>query len=1431
MSPLIRSDSVDALITHNLPGWMRQASEDHLSSLRRAMLQEQAIDHQVSQLWKAIPSLDAFARQMLEQKLSTTPLAGIDLKTAKLSVTTLIILPTGSPKLAQPQVKRVMKHDLLTAALHNFHADEIVPSIYRQARLTGADNKPLKMSFERFAHLCRQLDIGQRYQALLRQTLQPASHDSARKSVDKLLEASLRARLEVAVRLAFLKGQLDESSYLRMLPLCAARPIVPADPATVVPRQLYLLGKRIQGVVTVEVRLVGKDSVDSVIAWLPNDVQAPVQRYDSWSSLYRALCQKLRSPDYARYFSRFVGERDRVDFSYALRKRHAAGPEPSELDGRNLALDSTLFVHLRRLQVEKCLDDAAVLAVSTEAVDEQDRRRRLTNYKEFGLDLLGLAGLFVPVLGWAMLALTAEQVVENIYEGYKDWQIGDRQAALGHVFAVAQVVASGIAFAVGAELVGRTLKRVTAVDALAPICTVDGAVRLCRTDLPGFALKDSDLGIGQHETVDGVRQMRLHDATYVIEERADGTVLRHPSRSAAQPIALEHNGVGGWRHALESPHYWEGSGPLLRRLSSTLAQVPDALAEQLSLITGHGQAQLRRLHLEGAKPPARLLDALERLRLHEQFPRVKGAAFEEIVALRQAHPHEGARLLMRDFPGLTPRCAAELLELADDALVVRLLENKRVPLALAEQARWAVRDSRLDRACAGLLQPQAVNGDSERLALALARRYGNWPADMRVEIRDGHPDGVMLAANGAPDASRVATLVKQADRYLIVGGPGNGSGALLETLLALAEGQPGDVGAVERWQTRLARRAARARDDAAEMIGLTPPPGRVRPPVRLGDGRVGYLLSGRGESSGQALRRGIRQIYPTMSDARLEAFLADLRSHNIEPWGHFARLRTQLAELRTSLRQWEEQASGPLERLRRRRLATRLRRCWRRKSNIGTEDGYILHVDGAPVGDLPELPAGLDFSHVTQLTLRGLGLEEVRHAFISRFARVVELDLSGNRLSTIPAGVEGLLSLRELRLSHNRIVLDAQADARLSALERLERLHLDHNPLGQAPTVSGLPRLRELSLRSTGLENLPTRVQTPWRAFTDFRNNQLHRLNVELHALRERIRNMALHDNALEEVYEEGPSESSESSQGGGRGLSYRHALVDQTMRQQWLAGSTGALRAHREALWVGLQEEPGAQDFFRFLADFAQSTDLARYPGYYRARVWEIIEACAYDTEVRSAMFALAGGPRTCEDRLLWTLSQLETRAWVIRMTRGLPAEGAQAALVSLGRSLYRLDRLDGIAARHVQRLMAQPGLYVDELEVYLTYRINLAGPLQLPPQPRAMHYRSHSGVSNSDLNAARSEVLQAESPRLLSEALATQDFWETHARQQHAERFERMLAPFYARLATLEAHAEETGEMAYLLGSNTLRDELITAERRLLRTLAREAYGLPED
>ena len=88
-------------------------------------------------------------------------------------------------------------------------------------------------------------------------------------------------------------------------------------------------------------------------------------------------------------------------------------------------------------------------------------------------------------------------------------------------------------------------------------------------------------------------------------------------------------------------------------------------------------------------------------------------------------------------------------------------------------------------------------------------------------------------------------------------------------------------------------------------------------------------MSGRGESSRRAIGRGIHQVFPTMTDGELQAYLLDLMERRVGLWEHYSQLTGQLARLRQSLRQWRRDASNPLDALRRRRVATAVRRSWR----------------------------------------------------------------------------------------------------------------------------------------------------------------------------------------------------------------------------------------------------------------------------------------------------------------------------------------------------------------------------------------------------------------------------------------------------------------------------------------------------------------------
>ncbi|MEX5624656.1 hypothetical protein ABFV62_31510, partial [Pseudomonas syringae] len=76
---------------------------------------------------------------------------------------------------------------------------------------------------------------------------------------------------------------------------------------------------------------------------------------------------------------------------------------------------------------------------------------------------------FVPVLGQAMLGVTVVQLAGEVYEGYQDWQLGDRNAALGHLFIVADTVAMAAVTTIGAAALGKLAQRVARVDALVPV--------------------------------------------------------------------------------------------------------------------------------------------------------------------------------------------------------------------------------------------------------------------------------------------------------------------------------------------------------------------------------------------------------------------------------------------------------------------------------------------------------------------------------------------------------------------------------------------------------------------------------------------------------------------------------------------------------------------------------------------------------------------------------------------------------------------------------------------------------------------------------------------------------------------------------------------------------------------------------------------------
>ncbi|MFR0672221.1 NEL-type E3 ubiquitin ligase domain-containing protein [Enterobacterales bacterium AN_CKDN230030167-1A_HGKHYDSX7] len=1415
--------SVDAFIADRLPAWMTQATADQLDVLHQALIVQQRAREQVQALFAQIEPLDEFAGTALEAALRSVLQRPVDVRSARLRRAVHVRYPSGLSTIPDRVVPATLAQPLLTCALHNFELRETAEAAWLpRSDLIDADGAVIPLRPRAFAGICRSLDLGASYQQHLKQVL--FADDNRRRHVETVLEHGWRTSLLAAVELARVQGTVDTRALDQLVDAVAGT----GDTALGRFSALRVLGRVVTGITVFEPPLDRTLGIPHVlIVWTPDDPHGPIAAYPSWSQLFEALGVRLRDPAYRQFFQRFVKEHDRVHVAQQFQRLLShAGEGPLELDGRHQTISGPLVVYLRHVQLETVLEDAQALAVPNGTVDAQARDRRTHFLQGLGLDLLNLAGFFVPELGLPLLALAARQITDEVIDGYQDWALGDREAALGHLKAVAQSVAMIGAGAAGAAT-GALLVRVAAVDELAPVLMPTGQQRLAHVDLPGYAAADTSLISGQRVVLQARPHVSIAQKTYRLGSSEQQPTVVHPHRAHAAVIALEDNEAGGVRHALERPQEWRDAHLLMARLGSNLGSVTPETATSILRSVGMDEAALRRLHLENAPAPARLCDALHRHELHETFPRLRGQAFEAQWQQVQGVPSQAAQPLHRDFPTLTTRAGRELLAAASGTELVQLLERQKVPLALAERARWAVHDARLDRACAGFEQSSAVTSDTERLALHLLHIAWPWKSTVRVEVRDVQLNGNLLTSIGADQPTETRYLLRSARGYLATdstGTPWPGARTHDDLFMALSHvldpeqraTMPEASASPAGLASALADRAFADRAQAARLLGMAPI-GMPRSLMRLGDGRIGYELSGRPHGSRRAMLHGYQCVFPTLTDMEIEVYLERVRLQGEQPWDHLHGLQQCLVELNESLAAWRREATAAPLSERRRLVARRIRQCWRRK-RPDADGEYRLTIDSELIDSLPRLPARATFDHVTHLTLRRAHLSSITEGFLQRFVNVRTLDLSENLLSRIPDGLQALTQLTELRLAGNRIVIDDAGLARLAALAKLRMLDLSHNPIGQLPPLGRLLDLQRLYLRNTGLRELPIEAYMhPALEDIDLRDNRIRDMSPTLAHARRRLVGLSLHDNPLPE-----PTQTALRAALGEAGAAAlparRHGPGGQASLERWLAGSSVEERAVRSEWWVALIQEPGSDDLMRFLNDLSRSSDYDLQGIDLRRRIWALIKVCVEQADVREAIFQQAAGPRTCADQMLLMLSLFEVRALVAMRTAGLATADMGPALVQLGRELYRLDEVDRIAAQHIAReRTANPYGMIDDVEIYLAYRAGLVRPLGLPAQARYMYHRMYSDVSDVHLRNAARSILLAESDARIADSLVQRTFWLDFLRATHAEEYDALNRPYHDRLEALLQVEEGVGEQQVLESVAALADDRSAAERQL--------------
>ncbi len=472
--------------------------------------------------------------------------------------------------------------------------------------------------------------------------------------------------------------------------------------------------------------------------------------------------------------------------------------------------------------------------------------------------------------------------------------------------------------------------------------------------------------------------------------------------------------------------------------------------------------------------------------------------------------------LQRAVPGLTERAAAAALEQADAAELTRLESAATVPLHLQELARWYGGEQRLSRALAGLCSETMASPDSSHLALQTLGRLPGWSDEVRLEIREGSPNGPMLDAIGSETASTRKYLVKYADAYQAaneLGEPLNsiahkGDNFFASLMYALPDqarralGLP-NVGQSVELQGAIIERAFADRSQSARIMraGTAEKPW-FKPPQRIAAGLRGYPASGDGPGPSPALTAHVQSVYPGLTDVQARGFILEQWRLGKTDQQIFHLLNNRLSEwreLETTLEQWRVSQNMRLRTTRDEfaSVVQSIKACWRNEP-LAAHDRQAASLTLISNAPLPPLTAS--FAHVRELTLSAPLPGET----LAAFPHVEKLVLTANvaEFDKVLTTLKTLRHMTRLKLS---TPITGQVAMRLRELTRLEELELRCTASGLNPVVPmtldvggmhqlrrlevgspqmhlwpngvlELPRLERLNLRSTAISHLPMEV-------------------------------------------------------------------------------------------------------------------------------------------------------------------------------------------------------------------------------------------------------------------------------------------------------------------------------------------------------------------
>lgn len=666
-----------------IPQWLgntsvtrREALKNSVPLLPRALKSAPAEQHALmktlagahidaqSQVDKSLEHLQdaaAFAEPLLKAELKSSFDLDLDVRNTFVR----LYIPATTPLFPIKTGARVWSVSLLEAALHNFedretqdNAFEAESTFTTAPTLTGQfETLPAikaRLSIPAFTQLCRRLDIGAKYKASLEDNLGYSDPMVATVLRNKL-DASEKTAMKAALQWARMNRDVSESAVRLVEALLDGMKGLYVNGAPLLCHDVSMLCAPLTGIVVFAPDLYLSQNNARVVAYVPDDPEHPFKEYTSPLEMIVELTRQLRSKDYQRFFSRFVSHEQRGFFFSTLNSRlseikwhpHEPGSslpawreapvERPDLQTALVPFHDDIWQHLHQAKLNKVFNDARSIAVPTAVVDQKARWAFWDSVVEIISTIAQTAALivapFVPVLGEAMMAYMAYQMLDEVFEGIVEWGQGRNTEAFGHLMGTVESMIQLGMFAVGGAIASAEFRNVLPRDVVAfidrfkPVKLANGVTRYWEPDLeryqhsarPQADSRPNERGLFEHQ---GKQLLPLEEAHFSVKEHEVPGQYRieHPTRPDAYRPVVRHNGNGAWHTELEHPMEWDGE-TALRRIGPAVDAFTPAERDTILQVSGSSEDALRKMHVDQEKTPPLLADSIQRFKIDQQLQR------------------------------------------------------------------------------------------------------------------------------------------------------------------------------------------------------------------------------------------------------------------------------------------------------------------------------------------------------------------------------------------------------------------------------------------------------------------------------------------------------------------------------------------------------------------------------------------------------------------------------------------------------------------------------------------------------------------------------------------------------------------------------------------------------------------------------------------